>query len=114
LQFGYQGPAREGIFGRGTRQNQNANPSLNGVGHSTGFEGWTIVNCPSANPLCGVVAEEQPPTDPNGNYVVFFTDFSIKGVPPFVLPVVTPATPGHYSAQAAPGVSSSATITQLH
>jgi hypothetical protein len=93
---------------------QNADPSLNGVGKSTGVEGWTMVNCPSADPLCFFVALEQPPTDPNGNYFVFFTDFSIGGGPPFTLPVVTPATPGHYSLHVAPGVFSNATVTQLH
>jgi hypothetical protein len=93
---------------------QNADPSLNGVGHSTAFLGYTIINCPGANPLCGLVGVIPTPIDPNGSYFVFFVQFTSKGVPPFVLPVVTPATPGHYALQGAPGVSSNATVTELH
>jgi len=87
----------------------NANPALNGAGHSTGFEGWQTFDCPSS-PLCALVAAEGVPPDPSGKYFAFFTDFGGLGT----LPVVTPATPGNYSAHPAPGIASTAHITLMH
>jgi hypothetical protein len=89
----------------------NADPSLNGVGKSISVDGFTTINCGS-NPLCLFVALEAPPTDPNGNYFVFFVTFRTAGGS-FQLPVVTPATPGHYSFQLAPGVNAQATVTEV-
>jgi hypothetical protein len=91
---------------------QNANPALNGTGKSIAIQGYTTVSCPGLNPLCGVVALEQPPTDPNNNYFVFFTTFRTAGGE-INLPIATPATPGHYNQHFAPGVDVTATVTQL-
>jgi hypothetical protein len=93
---------------------QNADPAANGVGHSTAMLGWSIINCASASPPfdCLFVALEATPTDPNGLYFDVPTVFSTAGGPA-VLPVLVPATPGHYSDHVAPGVFSNANVTQL-
>lgn len=92
---------------------QNANPFLNGTGHSLSFFGYSTISCPSANPLCGLLFPEGVPVDPNGQYFVFPTTFSTAGGVFGPLPVITPATPGHWKANFAPGVSSNATVTAL-
>ena len=91
---------------------QNADPTLNGTGKSISIQGYTTVNCPGLNPLCGVVALEEPPTDPNNNYFVFFVTFRTAGGD-IQLPIATPATPGQYNQHFAPGVFVTATVTKV-
>jgi len=60
---------------------------------TVGIDGYQVVTCPDAqNPGSGLVTLEGVPTDPNGQYLEFFADF---GPAAGVLPVITPATPGH-------------------
>jgi hypothetical protein len=87
---------------------QNANPALNGTGHTIGFQGWSVISCPGA-PDCALLDPEQTPPDPSGRYFDILADFNTIGV----LPVLVPATPGKYSVHSAPGVFSEATVTAL-
>jgi hypothetical protein len=93
---------------------QNANPALNGTGKSIAVNGYTTINCPTpaSGPLCFLVALEQPPTDPNNNYFVFFTTFQTAGGD-MQLPILTPATPGQYNQHFAPGIDVTATVTKV-
>ncbi|MHB2024327.1 MAG: hypothetical protein ACYCO3_13535 [Mycobacteriales bacterium] len=76
------------------------------------FYGWTEITCygNSQSSLCDLRPKENIPADPNGNYFEILAPF-YGGSP---LPILVPATPGHYDAHTAPGISTEVTVTQMN
>jgi hypothetical protein len=88
-------------------------PYLNGQGHTTGFTGWSVITCTASvqnSPDCGLLAPEGVPADPGGQY---FDIGAVFGTTIGLLPVLTPATPGNYSAHVAPGVFDQVQVHQV-
>jgi hypothetical protein len=95
---------------------QNADPNLDGSAHSESFLPWSVISCTGPTPpaACALIGPGLSPTDPNGQYFDILTNFLFtdgRKVGP--IPILVPATPGHYHVQSAPGVTSNATVTAL-
>jgi hypothetical protein len=83
---------------------------LDEVSHSTSVSGYKSLDCSSDNPNppqpdCFYASLEAPP-DPNSQYLEFNVIF-----PQGPAPIITPATPGHYSVHTAPGAFKEVTVT---
>ena len=102
-QLAFQGHSNSTALGGNTLNNSRLTISS--------FYGWTQVSCTGSTPapVCALLPVENIPSDPNGNYFEIVSPFYGGSQ----LPILVPATPGHYAVDTAPGISTEVSIAAM-